>query len=152
MREEAAVRPFRTDAVVVLPDHLHAVWTLPPGDAAFDLRWAAIKSAFTRAFLEAGGREAPASAGKKRKGYRGVWQPRFIEHTLRDDEDFVQHVNYIHWNPVKHGHARCPKDWPWSSFHRCVRAGDYPPNWGCQDRPPPNFPTIDEDLLEGHLP
>ena len=81
---------------------------------------------------------------KRRKGYRSVWQPRYHEHTLRDDEDFVQHVNDVHWNPVKHGHALCPKDWPWSSFHRYVRAGDDPPSWGCLDAAIPTFPAVDE--------
>jgi len=71
-----------------------------------------------------------------------------LEHTIRDENDLHQHADYIHYNPVKHGHVRCPKDWPWSSFHRYVHSGDYPEDWGSQDKPTPDFGGIDADLLE----
>jgi putative transposase len=92
-------RPFRLDAAVVLPDHLHCIWTLPPGDADFSTRWR-------------------------------LWQHRYWEHMLRDETDYRHHVEYIHFNPVKHGYVKAPLDWPYSSFRRYVKAGVYPPDWG----------------------
>jgi putative transposase len=125
-RETRARHPFTIEAVVVLPDHLHAVWTLPEGDADFALRWRLIKSAFSRALP--GGEHV--SASRVEKGERGIWQRRYWEHTLRDEDDYARHVDYIHFNPVKHRHVTCVKDWPHSSFHRMVRAGIYPEDWG----------------------
>ncbi len=124
-------RPFDMPAVVLLPDHLHAVWTLPPGDDDFSTRWGVIKRAFTQAYLPAGGSSRLVSTARDSQRRRGVWQPRFWEHLIRDDDDFEKHVEYIHWNPVKHGHAASAWDWEWSSFHRWVAAGAYPPDWGC---------------------
>lgn len=112
------------DAVVVLPDHLHAVWTLPEGDADFPSRWKSIKSAFTRASARAG-----VPLRKNSKGEYDLWQRRYWEHTIRDDVDFERHVNYIHYNPVKHGLAGCVADWPYSSFHRYVRLGLLRNDW-----------------------
>jgi len=103
----------------VLPDHLHAVWTLPEGGADFALRWRLIKSTFSRA-LPRGER---VSNSRDAKGERGIWQRRYWEHTLRDEGDFERHVNYIHFNPVKHGHVTQAREWPYSSFHRMVRLG-----------------------------
>jgi putative transposase len=117
-------KPFHIDAMVVLHDHLHALWTLPPGDDDYPGRWRAIKSAFVRALRAAG---YPLVANKN--GEYGVWQRRYWEHTVRDDADFARHVDYIHWNPVKHGVAACVADWPHSSFHRHVHAGLLPPDW-----------------------
>ncbi len=117
--------PFLIEAVVVLPDHLHAVWTLPENDSDFAIRWRLIKTVFSRA-LPAGER---ISASRASKGERGIWQRRYWEHTLRDDADFEKHVNYIHFNPVKHGHVARVKDWPHSSFHRMVRLGIYSLDW-----------------------
>lgn len=148
LREQREEAPFQTVAIVLLPDHLHTIWTLPPGDDAYPNRWKAIKAKFTSAWLAAGGEEQPTSEGYRRQRRRGVWQPRFIEHTIRDERDLYNHANYIHYNPVKHGHVRCPKDWLWSSFHRYVEAGDYPENWGCPDGPVADFGDVDEDLLE----
>ncbi|MFO0900275.1 MAG: hypothetical protein U0836_22805 [Pirellulales bacterium] len=79
---------------------------------------------------------------------RGIWQARFMEHMIRDEEDLHAHADYIHYNPVKHGYARCPKDWPWSSFGRYVAGGDYPENWGCSNHPPPDLSGVDANLLE----
>ena len=106
---------------MVLPDHLHMIWTLPVGDDDFATRWRLIKSAFARA-LPTGER---ISASQAAKSERGVWQRRYWEHTLRDDDDFARHLDYIHFNPVKHGHVVRVQAWPYSSFHRWVRLGVY---------------------------
>ncbi len=130
-RETMERHPFTIDAIVVLPDHLHAVWTLPPGDTRFALRWSAIKAAFTRSFLAAAGPEASRSGSRRRRGERGVWQRRFWDHVIRDDDDLGRHVDYIHYNPVKHGLVECPHAWRNSSFHSHVRDGTYPGDWMC---------------------
>ena len=122
--------PFTIDAVVLLPDHLHTLWTLPPADADYSRRWAWIKKEFTKGWLACGRAEQPVSDGRARKGYRGVLQPRFWEHTVRDEDDFARHADYIHSNPVKHGYVRSPKDWEWSSFRQQVAKGWYPEDWG----------------------
>ena len=124
-----ARRPFTIDAAVILPDHLHCIWTLPENDTDFSIRWHAIKSAFSRSLP----REEALSARRVVKGERGIWQRRFWEHTFRDDEDFARHLDYIHYNPVKHGHARHVCDWPYSTFHRHVQRGIYAPDWGVGD-------------------
>jgi len=117
--------PFSIEALVILPDHLHTVWTMPEEDADYALRWRLIKSAFSRGLpsLE------PVSDSRTSKGERGIWQRRYWEHTLRDDNDLAKHVEYIHFNPVKHGHVSRVVDWPYSSFHRFVRLGVYPMDW-----------------------
>jgi putative transposase len=116
---------FTIDAIAVLPDHLHAIWTLPEGDSDFALRWRLIKSAFSRALPAGEG----ISQSRAAKGERGIWQRRYWEHTLRDEGDFARHVDYIHFNPVKHGHVSQVRDWPYSSVHRMVRLGIYPEDW-----------------------
>ena len=118
-RDARSRHPFALEAVVVLPDHLHAIWTLPEGDQSFATRWRLIKAAFSRV-LPPGER---VSASRRSKGERGVWQRRYWEHTLRDDADFTRHADYVHFNPVKHGHVGRVKGWPYSSFHRMVRLG-----------------------------
>jgi putative transposase len=149
IRDQINKRPFKVDAIVLLPDHLHTIWTLPSGDDKYSIRWGDIKAEFTRQWLAIGGLEHSVLPGQEREGRRGVWQSRFIEHTLQDERDFCAHVDYIHYNPTKHGHAKCPKDWPWSSFHRYVAAGDYELDWGCSSLPPPaSLEVCDEELLE----
>ena len=118
--------PFRMDAVVILPDHLHCIWTLPQADADFSTRWKLLKGYFSRHIAKGEG----ISASRKSRRERGIWQRRFWEHLLRDQNDFNRHVDYIHWNPVKHGWAKRVSDWPYSSFHRYVEQGVYPENWG----------------------
>jgi putative transposase len=144
--------PFAIDAIVVLPDHVHTIWTLPDGDGCFARRWSAIKAGFTRAFLAAGGREAPQSRSRRVRGERGVWQRRFWDHVIRDDDDFGRHVDYIHYNPVKHGLVRCPHAWPHSSFHRHVREGTYPGDWMCacagRRAIPPDFGALGDRVGE----
>ena len=124
-------RSFRIEAWVVLPDHLHAIWTLPPGDTDYSGRWREIKKAFAKALPQTEWRSAVRTA----KGERGIWQSRFWEHTLRDEADFEAHVDYVHINPVKHGLVGCVADWPYSSFHRAVAEGLYPKNWAGKDFP-----------------
>jgi putative transposase len=123
--------PFEMPAVVLLPDHLHAIWTLPDGDCDYSKRWGVIKKAFTDQYLAEGGPEQRVTAGRRRQRRRGVWQPRFWEHLIRDETDFERHFDYVHYNPVKHGHVARPRDWEWSSFHRWVRERVYPVDWGC---------------------
>ena|SRR5215471_7843062 len=124
-RETRSRHPFSIDAIVILPDHLHAIWTLPEGDSRFAVRWRLIKSTFSRGLPIIEGR----SASRVAKGERGIWQRRYWEHTVRDEGDFSLHVNYIHFNPVKHGHVTRVQDWPFSSFHRMVQCGIYPADW-----------------------
>ncbi len=124
-RDTRRRRPFTIDAVVVLPEHLHAIWTLPADDADFATRWQLIKASFSRGLSA---KEA-VSPSRSRKRERGIWQRRYWEHTLRDDADFGRHTDYIHFNPVRHGHVARVRDWPYSSFHHMVRLGLYPADW-----------------------
>src|SRR5438067_1135752 len=117
-------RPFSIDAIVILPDHLHALLTLPEGDADFAGRWRRIKGHFSSHLLSA--RIALARHGN---GELALWQRRYWEHTIRDDRDFARHVDYVHYNPVKHGLVSRVRDWPHSSFHRYVRQGVLPKDW-----------------------
>jgi putative transposase len=124
-RETRKRHPFTIEAIVVLPDHLHAVWTLPGDDADFATRWRLIKTTFSRN-VPAGER---VSASRAAKGERGIWQRRYWEHTIRDEDDFSRHVDYVHINPVKHGLVTRVRDWLPSSFHHMVRRGTYPEDW-----------------------
>jgi putative transposase len=117
--------PFEIDAIVIMPEHLHTIWTLPDGDHDFSQRWRQIKSAFSREIAK----EEAISKSRLRKQERGIWQRRFWEHAIRDDEDFKRHVDYIHFNPVKHGYVQKVSDWPHSSFHQYVRLGILPEDW-----------------------
>ena len=118
-------RPFETIAVCILPDHLHALRALPEGDADFSTRWSLIKSGFSRGL----GAE-PRSASKIAKREKGIWQRRYWEQVIRDDTDLERHVDYIHFNPVKHGHVTRVADWPHSSFHQYVERGLLVADWG----------------------
>jgi len=132
--------PFFIEAMVILPDHLHALWTLPEGDADFATRWALIKAGFSRR-LQPGEGINPSRLAKRE---RGIWQRRFWEHLIRSDEDFARHVDYIHWNPCKHGHATRPVDWPYSSVHRYIAEGKQLPDWGGDGNTTGNFGEPDE--------
>jgi putative transposase len=123
-------RPFAVDAIVILPDHLHAILTLPSGDSDFSGRWKAIKAKFTRSIIATG-----ADIVRDYRGEYLLWQRRFWEHTIRDDDDFERCANYVHFNPVKHRLVSAPSEWPFSSLHRYVRAGILPRNWGGGDYP-----------------
>jgi putative transposase len=125
-RAVQARQPFETNAICILPDHLHAIWTLPPGDADFASRWSQIKSGFSRGLTPAQLR----SRSQVQRRETGIWQRRFWEHAIRDDPDFERHVDYIHFNPVKHGYVTRVCDWPYGSFQRFVRDGLLPADWG----------------------
>jgi putative transposase len=125
-REARRRHHFTVEAIVVLPEHLHCILTLPPGDADFATRLKTIKALFSRGLPKDEGRTRSRIA----KGERGIWQRRYWEHTLRDEVDWERHVDYIHFNPVKHEHVECVCDWPYSSFHRFVRLGLLPKDWG----------------------
>lgn len=138
VRQTRTERPFHIDAWVVLPDHLHAVWTLPAGDSDFSTRWGAIKARFTQSVRRAGftppsslpivqtGRYAGVNPGlRHKKGEIAIWQRRFWEHHIRNEEDYRAHVRYCHVNPVKHGFVERPEEWLFSSVHRDMRAGRY---------------------------
>jgi len=117
--------PFHIDAWIVLPNHMHCLWTLPEGDADFSTRWRDIKTAFSKSLPMAERR----SLVMVEPGERGIWQRRYWEHTIGDDRDFAVHMDYIHFNPVRHGLVHRPADWPFSSFRRCVVRGFYPADW-----------------------
>lgn len=112
-------RPVQTDAIVVLPDHLHAIWTLPSGDADYSTRWRLIKSRFSRAV----GLNRPRCLSQQRKSERGIWQRRFWEHMIRDQADLALHMRYCWQNPVKHGLVTQATDWASTSLHRDIRRG-----------------------------
>jgi putative transposase len=124
-KDIAARRPFDTVAVCVMPDHLHAIWTLPDDDADFSSRWNLIKSSFSRGLVA-----DARSQSKIDRREKGIWQRRFWEHAIRDDADLARHIDYIHFNPVKHGFVSRVCDWPHSSFHRYVERGLLPSDWG----------------------
>ena len=117
--------PFEINAVVILPDHLHAVWSLPPDDADFSTRWRLIKSRFAKSLPK----DERLSPVREARGERGIWQYRYWEHLIRSDTDYARHVEYCYINPVKHGLVRRVQDWPHSSFHRDVRRGLFPLDW-----------------------
>jgi putative transposase len=125
VRKARAARPFHIDAWVVLPDHMHCVWTLPQGDSDYSSRWRDIKIRFARGLPKT---EAIRYRARKR-GERGIWQRRFWEHTIGNEADYLAHVHYVHLNRLKHGLVAHVKDWPYSSFHRYVKAGVYPEDW-----------------------
>lgn len=126
-RDTIRAQPFRIDAIVVLPDHLHAVWTLPPDDFDYPTRWKAIKANFSRRLSKSG-----ILVEKRHDGSALVWQRHYWEHTIRDTEDLNRHIDYIHINPVKHGLVERVADWPFSSFHRYVKRGLLPANWATE--------------------
>ena len=134
--------PFEVAAGVVLPDHLHFLWTLPPGDAAYSKRAGRMKVKFTSQLDE---RLPVARASQVKHRESGVWQRRFWEHTIRDEDDFLRHLDYIHYNPVRHGYATCPPAWPHSSFAKWVGTGDCVADWGCScGGRPVNVPAHDD--------
>jgi putative transposase len=124
LRTARQERPFDIDAVVILPEHLHAIFTLPPNDSDFSGRWRRIKGHFSSTLIE-----SSEELKRRTNGSLAVWQRRFWEHTIRDEGDYARHVDYIHFNPVKHGLVQRVRDWPYSSFHRYVREGILPEDW-----------------------
>jgi len=122
--------PFHIDAWVILPDHMHCIWTLPEEDTDYSGRWRAIKKRFSKALPNVELRRPEVLA---REG-RGVWQKRFWEHTIRDDRDYCAHMDYVHFNPVKHGLVAHPAEWPYSTFLKCVALGFYDSAWTSPDQ------------------
>jgi putative transposase len=134
--DAAKRRPFETIAICILPDHLHAIWSLPADDADFARRWNLIKGGFSRGLPA-----TTRSSSKVAKREKGIWQRRYWEHVIRNDADLARHIDYIHFNPVKHGLVTRVAEWPYSSFHRYVKRGDLPVDWGgdMRDVPGSNF-------------
>jgi putative transposase len=125
-----ARRPFDIDAWVLMPDHLHCMWTLPEGDADYSTRWAQIKRTVSRFCGPDMQVRHPVSESRRKHRDSVIWQRRFYEHQIVDEDDFERHVDYVHFNPVRHGHADRAAAWPFSTFHRYVRAGTLPADWG----------------------
>jgi putative transposase len=149
--EVRTLRPFEILGIVLLPNHCHCIWKMPPDDNDFSVRWGMIKRRFTKSWSADGGRDVPVSASRSKRGEHGIWQRRFWEHLIRDRQDFARHMDYIHYNPVKHGHVRCPHQWKYSGFHRWVKEGIYKPDWLCQcreDCDPPDFEAISHSVRE----
>jgi putative transposase len=118
-------RPFEVNAWVVLPEHMHCIWTLPEGDDDYSNRWKMIKTHFSKGIKQ----QERRSATRLKRGERGIWQRRFWEHVIRDEHDYQMHMDYIHYNPVKHGWVDKVIEWEYSSFHHCVKQGICPKNW-----------------------
>ncbi|SDH85648.1 putative transposase [Pseudomonas flavescens] len=129
IRRVHRLHPFGIDAWVVLPEHMHCVWTLPPGDHARPLRWRLIK----RFFCSALPADTYRAMLRLPRAQRGVWQRCYCEHRIRNEEEFRWHVDYVHNNPLRHGLVRQVRDWPHSTFHRDVRNGLYSPDWAGSD-------------------
>jgi REP-associated tyrosine transposase len=129
-REVQSEHPFELFATVLLWDHIHCLWILPPGDCDYPTRWKKIKNKFTTSWLASGGHEEPVTPSQHSRGLRGIWQRRYHEHVIRDVDDLENHFDYIHFNPVKHGYVTHPANWKWSSFHRYLASGHYPAEWG----------------------
>lgn len=119
--------PFHIHGWVVLPDHIHCVISLPPGDSDYPLRWRLIKAGFSRAIPEL--HDTALSSSREKRGERGIWQRRYWEHLIRDGRDFAAHMDYVHINPLKHRLVDRVADWPYSTFHRLTAQGVYAPNW-----------------------
>jgi putative transposase len=126
-------RPFRIEGWVLLPDHLHAIWTMPPDDDDYATRWRLIKGRVTHQLGTTCCDSAVMTARRRTKRQGGIWQNRYWERRLRDENDMARHLDYLHGNPVKHGLVRRVVDWRWSSFHRYLAAGLYPADWGAVD-------------------
>jgi putative transposase len=123
------MRPFSVDGWVLMPDHLHCIWTLPVGDSDFSTRWSLIKRSVSRFSLDVALAPDLRNASTHKHRESTIWQRRFWEHLIRDDADFEQHLDYLHYNPVRHGYVTRAVDWPYSTIHRYVRDGVYPVDW-----------------------
>ena len=122
-RSVMKTRPFIIDAIAVLPDHIHSLWSLPDGDEDYSTRWMVIKKQVS----------THMNAAKNHRGEKQVWQRRFWEHLIRDENDYQRHLDYIHYNPVKHGYVLRPAEWLHSSFNKAVADGLYEMNWGAHE-------------------
>ena len=131
IEDTRAEKPFEIVAWVLLPDHLHTIWRMPEDDNDFSIRWSMIKRRFTRQWLTLHQPPVQPTARMRRKREPGVWQRRFWEHLIRDQNDMANHMDYIHYNPIKHSLAECPHHWPYSTFHRWTQEGAYRSDWLC---------------------
>jgi putative transposase len=122
--------PFEVVAICLLPDHIHCLWQLPENDWNFSIRWASIKGIFSRNYLLMGGEDGVRSISRIAHREAGIWQRRFWEHCIRDEDDLERHFDYIHYNPVHHGYVDVVEKWPWSTFHRYIEKGHYAITWG----------------------
>lgn len=122
--------PFTTIAICILPDHIHTIWTLPESDQDYSLRWKEIKRQFTKRYLTEVGPGGNRNVSRQKRGEAAIWQRRFWAHVISNDDDLSKHVDYIHYNPVKHSLVKKVRDWKWSSFHRYVKEGHYDCDWG----------------------
>ena len=123
-------RPFDIPAAVVLPDHVHFLWTLPEGDTDYPTRVGRTKAVFTRSLAADDPRRMAPTVSRDVHRESGVWQRRYWEHTIRDEDDFKAHLDYVHYNPVRHGYVRSAREWSYSSFSRWVARGEYDSDWG----------------------
>ncbi len=117
--------PFEVIALCLMPEHLHCIWRLPPEDVDYSRRWGLIKKTFSPLYIGRGGQEIEQSESRIKKRESGIWQRRFYEHRIRDRKDMQNHVDYIHYNPVKHGYVQSVFDWSWSTIHKYHRLGHY---------------------------
>ena len=138
-KETQSLYPFDILAVCLLPDHLHCIWQLPEKDDAYPKRWQKLKSLFSHAYLKSGGQEGQRTARQQKKGERAVFQSRYYEHSIREQDDLKNHFDYIHYNPVKHGLVQSVSAWPWSTFHKYAKMGWYDVDWGLS----PDTPDLD---------
>ncbi|MCU7892883.1 MAG: transposase [Candidatus Thiodiazotropha sp. (ex Ustalcina ferruginea)] len=136
--------PFEIEAICLLPDHLHTIWKLPADDHAYSQRWNEIKGIFSKRFRDLSTECENPSQSRQRKGEVSFWQRRFWEHLIRDETDFRHHMDYLHYNPAKHGLVKYVVDWPWSSFHRLVREGIYPVDGGGSTSAKMNLDSVGE--------
>ena len=149
--ETQKTHPFEMQAIVLLPEHLHCIWKLADGDDNFSVRWGKIKRLFTISWAPSENKDGTVSPSRTKRGERCVWQRRFWEHLIRDQQDYANHMDYIHYNPVKHKYAKCPHKWKYSSFHRWVKEGIYRPDWHCvcnESKDIPNFDDISKSVGE----
>jgi len=123
------LHPFVIDAIVILPDHLHAIFTLPENDSNYSLRWNLIKGFFSKEIQT----QERITASRKNKNERGIWQRRFWEHLIRNEQDLKNHIDYIHYNPVKHGYVQQPDEWKYSSIYQYIKNELLSPNWTCAE-------------------
>lgn len=118
--------PFEINAIVILPDHIHTIWTIPKNDADYSKRWRLIKYYFSHQLKN---QDEYISPSREKKQERGIWQRRFWEHKIRNQQDYNNHINYIHYNPIKHGYVQKVKNWRYSSFHKYVELGILDVDW-----------------------
>lgn len=116
--------PLEIVAICLLPEHLHCVWKMPDGDADFSKSWSSIKGVFSREYLQAN-EQKRIPLSRADKGEVCIWQKRFWEHQIRDEKNLQRHIDYIHYNPVKHGLVKSAEDWPWSTYHQFLKEGLY---------------------------